>query len=349
MNTLQTKILAPTALHGLLRQHPLAAAAVLGSLLLAGCASTPLPSSELMQARSTVQSANLDRETQTHARLELKRANDTLQQANRLFDQGGDPAEINSAAYIAGRQAQTAMAIGQAKAGDASIAGAELERERARGDMRTRQADRALALADSAQYQARRSREQAAVSEQRASGAEQRANVAEERASGSRLQVAIAQADANAAQAQASEAQRQAALLQQQLSDLQAKPTDRGMLVTLGDVLFESNRSEIKPGAQAGLQRLADFLRQYPQRNILIEGHTDSVGSAPFNEALSRRRASAVDAALAGMGVERQRIAVAGYGEDYPVADNGSDTNRALNRRVEVYIGDAGQTVRTRR
>ena len=108
------------------------------------------------------------------------------------------------------------------------------------------------------------------------------------------MQVAIAQADANAAQAQASEAQRQTALLQRQLSDLQAKPTDRGMLVTLGDVLFESNRSEIKPGAQAGLHRLADFLRQYPQRNILIEGHTDSIGSAPFNEALSRRRAAEI-------------------------------------------------------
>ncbi len=356
MNSLMHKTLSPARLHGLLTHRPLLASAVLGSLLLGACASTPVPSNELLQARSTVQSANMDRETQTHAALELKRANDTLQTANRMLDQGDDVVEINSAAYIAGRQAQTAMAIGKAKSSDQAIAGAELDRERARADMRTREADRAQIQAGMAQSQARRAREQAAVSDQRASGAEQRAsgaelraNVAEQQASGARQVAANAQADANSAQASAIESQRQAALLQQQLSDLQAKPTERGLLVTLGDVLFENNRAEIKPGAQAGLVRLADFLRQYPDRNILIEGHTDSVGSAQSNEVLSQRRARAVDNALVGMGLDRQRVSVAGYGEDYPVADNATDTNRALNRRVEVYIGDSGAAVRSRR
>ena len=121
------------------------------------------------------------------------------------------------------------------------------------------------------------------------------------------------------------------------------------MLVTLGDVLFESNHADIKPGAQVSLRKLADFLHSYPKRGVLIEGHTDNIGSAGANETLSRRRADAVGTMLAGMGVAGPRVATVGYGEDYPVADNRSDSNRALNRRVEIYIAESDQPVRARR
>ncbi len=349
MSSLLHTSLAPQALEKLLINRPLMAGAVLGSLLLGACASTPVPPSELLQARQVVHSANTDREVQTYAPLELKQANDTLRQADRLLENGTDLDEVSSAAYIARRQAQTAVAIAQAKGADAAIAGAELERERTRADMRTREADQAQVQTGAAQSQARRARAQATASDERASGAEIRADLADQRASGALMQVAMAQAGASEAQANAVNAEQRAAALQLLLNDLQAKPTERGMLVTFGDVLFEFNRADIKPGAQAGLVKLADFLRQYPGRNILIEGHTDSIGSAAANEALSRRRANAVDGALVSMGVAGPRVASVGYGKDYPVADNSTDTNRALNRRVEVYIGDPGQTVRTRR
>jgi outer membrane protein OmpA-like peptidoglycan-associated protein len=309
-------------------KHTLIAGAVLASLLLGACATSSPPPQALIDARTTIRTAELDPAVLTHAPLELKKAAASLSRANQLQDKGEPVADVTSAAYIASQQAKTAMAIAKAKGNDAAIAGAELDRERTRADIRTAEAQRAQAQASTARAQTNVARQQTANAEQRASGAE---------------------AQAAAARLSAGDAQRQSAQLQQMLTDLQAKQTERGMLVTLGDVLFEFNRAEVKPGAQASLRKLADFLAQNPSRRILIEGHTDSVGTAAANTALSRRRADAVDAALEGMGLAGQRVTTVGYGEDYPVADNTTETNRALNRRVEVYIAENDQPVKQRR
>jgi len=316
-------------------KHTLTASALLTGLLLGACATTQAPPPELVEARSTVRSAELDSTVQAQAPLELKKATDSLNRANTLLDKGEPLASVSSAAYVASQQARTAMAIAKAKSNDAAMGTAELERERARADTRSAEAQRARSQTGAA-------RQQTAIAEQRAAGAEQRAAGAEQRASGAEQQAA-------AAQATASDVQQQNAQLQQRLTDLQAKQTERGMLVTLGDVLFEFNRAEVKPGAQASLNKLADFLKQYPTRQVLIEGYTDSVGSATYNESLSLRRANSVQTALAGMGVATGRVSTAGYGKEYPIADNSTDTNRALNRRVEVYIGDNDMPVKSRR
>jgi outer membrane protein OmpA-like peptidoglycan-associated protein len=302
--------------------------ALLGSLLLGACAVTPTPPALLVEARATVQRAQTDPGVLAQAPLELKKATDSLGRADMLLAKGEPLADVNSAAYVAGQQARTAMAIAQAKGNEAAIAGAEVDRERTRADVRTAEAQRAKAQAVTAQAQTGLARQQTAAAEQRATGAEQ--------------QTAVAQADAAAAQ-------NQSAQLQQRLTELQAKQTERGMLVTLGDVLFEFNRAEVKPGAQTSLRKLADFLQQYPSRRILIEGFTDNIGSAASNEALSRRRADSVNVALLGMGVASQRSTTVGYGEQYPIADNNTETNRALNRRVEVYIAENDQPVKSRR
>ena len=294
---------------------------LVSSLLLVACATTTTPPSDLVDARAAVNKAQLDPTVQTNAPLQLKKATDSLNRANMLQANGGSTAEVSNAAYIATQQAKTALAVAQAKSSEDAVAKAEVGRERARADNRSNEADRANAKADSAQAQT-------AAAEQRAIGAEK--------------QVV-------AAQSSASEAQMQAAKLQQSLAELQAKQTERGMLVTLGDVLFEFNRADVKPTAQSSLHKLADFLAQYPSRNILIEAYTDSVGSDSANQVLSRRRAEAVTAALVGMGVAPQRITTVGYGEEFPVADNNTETNRALNRRVEIYIAETGQPVRSRR
>ena len=313
----------------------LATGALMSSLLLGACATAPSPPPALVEARGVVLGAETDPAVNALAPLELKKATDTLARANLLMTKGEPQAEISSAAYVASQQARTAMAIAQAKGNDTAIAGSEADRERARADMRTLEATRARGQADVARAQTGVAREQAAQAEQRASGAEQRASGAEQ-------QAALALAQAGSAQMQSAE-------LQQRLADLQAQKTERGMLVTLGDVLFESGRSDVKPAAQGALLKLAGFLQQYPNRRILIEGFTDDVGAATYNQGLSRRRAEAVDAALLGMGVSAQRMATVGYGEEYPVASNTSDTNRAMNRRVEVIIADSDQPVRARR
>jgi outer membrane protein OmpA-like peptidoglycan-associated protein len=256
----------------------------------------------------------MDSTVLANAPTELQKASESLGRANRLYEKGEPSAAVQSAAYVASQQAKTAVAVARAKSNDLAINGSEADRERARADMRTLEAQRA-------QTQTTEARQQTAVAEQRTA-------------------VALASA---------SDAQQQKAQLQQQLMDLQAKQTERGMLVTLGDVLFEFNRADVKPGAQVALHKLADFLQKNPTRHILIEGHTDSVGSTSSNALLSRKRADAVDAALVGMGLAAERATAVGYGEDYPVADNLTDTNRALNRRVEVYIAENEQPVKLRR
>lgn len=323
--------------------------AVLAGLLLTACAGTKMAPPELVQARSTLLSAEQDAAVLTHAPLELKKATDSLGRANRMLVDGEPEADVSSAAHVALQQARTAMAIGQAKGNDVAIAGAELDRERARADIRTLEARRATEQASSAQARATSAQAQASAAQAQTRDARQQASAADQRASGAEQRATGAEQQSAAALAAAAGAQAQSAALQQKLTDLQAKQTERGMLVTLGDVLFETNKAEVKPAAQNSLRKLADFLQEFPKRQVLIEGHTDNIGSASYNEALSRRRADAVDSALSGMGVSTQRVDTAGYGEEFPITDNRSESNRALNRRVEVYIGEDDQQVKARR
>lgn len=260
-----------------------------------------------------MRSAEADPGALKYASLEVKKAADSLRRAEELSAKRESPADIDSAAYIAATQARTAMALAKAQTDEDAIKAAEAERERAR-------ADAAAARANSAQAQA--------------ANASADANAA--------------RAQASAAQADAAQAQAQAAALQRELADLQARQTDRGMLVTLGDVLFEFGRAEIKPAAQAAIGKLANYLSQHPDRRVLIEGFTDSVGSDQANLTLSQRRSQAVAEALRARGVDPTRVETRGYGEQYPVASNSSTSDRAMNRRVEVYISNDNQPVRAR-
>jgi outer membrane protein OmpA-like peptidoglycan-associated protein len=126
--------------------------------------------------------------------------------------------------------------------------------------------------------------------------------------------------------------------LERQVSDLQAEETERGLVLTLGSVLFETNKASLQAGAQRTVQKVADFLNQYPERNILIEGFTDSQGSDTYNKKLSEDRAQAVRDELLKNGVDAERIDVLGYGEEFPVASNDNAAGRQQNRRVEIVI-----------
>ena len=142
------------------------------------------------------------------------------------------------------------------------------------------------------------------------------------------------------AQATAEAAQRQAEALAAELRDLQAKQTDRGLVLTLGDVLFDTGKATLKPGASSTIDRLSAFLDQAPERTVIIEGHTDSVGSDSLNMTLSENRADAVKAALVAKGVAPDRIVTAGKGEGEPVAGNDNAAGRQQNRRVEIIISN---------
>ncbi len=150
-------------------------------------------------------------------------------------------------------------------------------------------------------------------------------------ADSARMDADRARLDTQAAYAQSEE-------LQRQIDELNAKATERGLVVTLGDLLFSTGKSELKSSAGAHLSKLAGFLNKYPDRNVVIEGHTDSVGSDSSNFSLSQRRAESVKGYLLGQGISSVRIETSGKGEDIPVASNDSASGRQQNRRVEVII-----------
>ena len=175
------------------------------------------------------------------------------------------------------------------------------------------------------------------------------ARVAEGQRERDRIQLAARSQEVNTAVAQRNEAleqrdqaSEQAARLRGEIEKLKATPTPRGLLLTLGDVLFDTGRADLKPGASTKLDQLAQFLTEHPGRRVQIEGFTDSVGSDAYNQELSQRRADAVKAALLSRGVDPSRIATEGYGKAYPVASNSDSGGRQLNRRVEVVIGNDG-------
>ncbi|MBA4142391.1 MAG: OmpA family protein [Nitrosospira sp.] len=156
------------------------------------------------------------------------------------------------------------------------------------------------------------------------------------------------QQQARYAEQQARAAEMRTRQLEAQLNELNAKQTDRGMVVTLGDVLFDTNEAQLKSGGVRAVQKVADALKQYPQRTIIIEGFTDSTGSDSYNQQLSERRANAVRDALVSMGISADRINARGLGESFPVASNESNAGRQMNRRVEITFSDESGNVRPR-
>lgn len=159
------------------------------------------------------------------------------------------------------------------------------------------------------------------------------ADTARSQAEAARLQAEMAREQANAATQQAED-------LKRQIAELNAKETERGLVVTLGDLLFETGRAELKGGVISNLARLSAFLIQYPDRTVLIEGHTDNVGSNDYNLGLSQRRADSVKNYLLAQGIAATRLQAIGKGEDAPVSGNDSSTGRQQNRRVEVIIAN---------
>jgi outer membrane protein OmpA-like peptidoglycan-associated protein len=166
----------------------------------------------------------------------------------------------------------------------------------------------------------------------------QRAAIVAER---DKAQLEARTAEADAARMAAVGAQQKAAELQREIDAMHAEATDRGLVLTLGDVLFETGKADLKSGTVADLTQLVTFLNKYPERTVTIEGHTDSVGSEDFNLGLSQRRADSVRSYLVRQGIDGSRVTTKGMGESVPVAANESAGGRQQNRRVEVIVSNS--------
>lgn len=154
--------------------------------------------------------------------------------------------------------------------------------------------------------------------------------------------------EAAQAQMESEQARMEAERLREQMAALRAENTDRGMVLTLGDVLFDLNQADLKSSAERTIQQLASFMNEYPDRRVRIEGYTDSTGDEGYNQGLSERRAMSVKAALTNNGISSNRIDVTGYGEAYPKASNDTSSGRQQNRRVEIVISDEDGNIQSR-
>jgi len=274
-------------------------------LVLAACSTTPPRNSYLDDAHRSYDQANMNADVSRYAQAELARAREALQRADTAWSEKRDAEETGHLAYLASQRTQVAMNMAEQRAADARIESAGVERERLRADLRTREAQ-----------------------------------VANRNAQMAAAQAQFAQTQAQNAQALAAAEAERANRLQRELAVLAAKPTDHGLVVMLQDVLFDTGQATLKEGAQSKLDQLASVLKNHPERRVMVEGFTDSVGNADSNLVLSRARAESVRNALMARGVPGDRIETRGNGQMRPVASNSTQAGRQQNRRVEVVFSD---------
>lgn len=300
--------------------------------LAAGCAGSGAPNAELEQARVAVNRAEQNPQVVQLAPVPLADAREALARADAAWKDGKDKREVEHLAYIARRQALTAEAR-------ARVASAEKAAELAGGQ-------RSKTIIESRERELAGAREALATSKEKTTAAETQAQTAEEIAEMERLRAAQAEATLESKREQETQREEQAKLqlekLQTELAELKPRMTDRGMVLTLQDVLFDTAKAHVKPGAGRSLDRLARFLKENPGYRVMVEGHTDSRGDDEFNQDLSERRADSVRQEMVRRGVGQDAMDSAGFGESKPIASNDSPGGRQMNRRVEFIILDGG-------
>jgi len=284
-------------------------ATTVATVLLAACAAAPLKPDGAAEVRSKLMQLQSDPNLAGRAPLAIKEADAAV----RTAEQPQADQELAAyRVYLADRKVDTARAQAETRLAEDQRAALSAQRESARLDARTHEADTAKSQ----------------VATARAEGAQQK------------LAADQARSESDAAYLAAANSEQQATELQRQIEELQARVTDRGLVLTLGDVLFESGRADLKTGTAGNLNKLVLFLNKHPDRSVAIEGYTDSVGSEDYNQALSQRRADSVRSYLVRQGIGSGRLTASGMGMIDPVAGNDSAAGRQQNRRVEVIVSN---------
>ncbi|WP_077034686.1 OmpA family protein [Pelomonas sp. KK5] len=288
------------------------------ALAMAACSTVPDRNAALDRARHRFNETRVDPQVAVLAPDELRSAGDSLHRAERAWGEGATLGLVDHLAYLTSQRVTIAQDAASSRADQAMVAGAGAERDRLRLEQRTDEADQA----------------------QRKLALSERDNAAKT--------AGLAAADAAAQQDKVRHAERihrrdaRVADLEVQLEALNAKKTDRGMILTLGDVLFDSGKARLLPDGSRNMAKLAAFFGRNPDNTASIEGYTDSVGSSSSNRDLSQRRADAVRTALIGLGVNANHLSTKAHGEEMPASTNDTAAGRQMNRRVEIVFAHEG-------
>ncbi|MBN2034768.1 MAG: OmpA family protein [Deltaproteobacteria bacterium] len=274
--------------------------------IISGCASSGEPYPMLDRAKAAYASAAANPDVKAYAPVALYDAEKALKRA----EISTDLEERKHLIYLAERNVEMALV--------------SAERKKAEKEMALLSKERDNLILESQRVEAEISAREAQAAREKALESKTEADRLKE------------EAEARAAKTQ--EAIARAAQLEKELASLKAVKTDRGMVLTLGDVLFATGKADLSPGASSTIDNLAEFLTKYPDRKVRIEGHTDSTGSAALNLDLSERRAEAVKTALLRRGISFDRIDTVGLGQSLPIASNDTASGRQQNRRVEITI-----------
>jgi outer membrane protein OmpA-like peptidoglycan-associated protein len=308
---------------------------VLIVLFLVGCG----PSQKEMMAKDQVErakkayaAAKANPNVEAYAPLQLQEAGNAVQAAEKA-EKEEQLDEMLQLGYLAERKTQYAVTVADGKVADRDIDKLNVEKAETAARKQKLEAEAAQWEAEKASRQADQARAAAAVEATRAAKAKQEAEQAQMAARAEAEKAARAKAEADQ--------------LMKELANLKAQQTERGIVLTIGDVLFATGKADLSPDANKSVAKLADFLKKYPNRNVLIEGHTDSVGKDDYNLALSQKRADSVKARLVADGIEAGRITTVGYGKKFPVASNDTKAGKAQNRRVDVVILNEGVQAET--
>jgi outer membrane protein OmpA-like peptidoglycan-associated protein len=283
---------------------------------------------DLRQAEKAVELA-VDAGAEEYAASQVRRARTTLTQARNTSAQGKMKASIDYSrrtVAFAAEAMQTTRRQKEAEALEAEIARRRAEMEALEARAREAEEDAAAAAAALAEAERQRSAADAAVA-------------------AASLELANLEKTMSLLNDQARELRAEKEDLSERLQGALSRVAEttesaRGMIVNLPDILFDLNQATLKPEAQIVLAKLAGILLIMEELNLRTEGHTDSTGSADYNQQLSVKRANSVRDFLASNGIDTSRMVAAGYGMTRPVADNATAAGRAENRRVEIVIAE---------
>jgi OmpA-OmpF porin, OOP family len=289
-------------------------------LFIAGCGPSQkemMAKDQMDRAKKAYAEAKANPNVEAYAPMELQEAGKAVQEAEKAKE----TEDILQLGYIAERKTQFAVTVADGKVAERDIDKLNVEKAEMNARKQTLEAERAKQETGKAMSEAERARMAAAAEAEKAARSKSAAEREAEKA---------ARAKAESDQ------------LMKELANLKAQQTERGIVLTIGDVLFATGKADLSANANKSAETLAEFLKKNPNRNVLIEGHTDSVGKDDYNLALSQKRADSVKDKLVEDRIEAGRITAVGYGKKFPVASNDTKAGKAQNRRVDVVILNEG-------